>query len=60
MTLSAQRSGTNPDEATVRITYGPVTAEVTEHKSHLRSFHSMLGSLLDHMEKEQPLPEVQD
>lgn len=52
MTMYASRSETNPDSAKVQITYGPVTASVEEHRSHLRSFHDQLGRLLDEMEAE--------
>lgn len=56
MTMYASRSETNPENAKVQITYGPVTASVEEHRSHLRSFHDQLGRLLDEMEAE-PKPE---
>ena len=43
MTLHATREGEN---VTVHITYGPVTASVTEQKGHARSFWGQLGNLL--------------
>jgi hypothetical protein len=50
MTVFASRSETNAENAKLSITYGPVTATVEEHRSHLRSFHDQLGRLLDEME----------
>lgn len=52
MTLFASRSDTNRENAKVQITYGPVTASVEEHRSHLRSFHDQLGRLLDELDAE--------
>lgn len=52
MTLSAYQPDKRAPNVKVTITYGPVVASVEEHVSHVRAFHSQLGSLLDEIEKE--------
>lgn len=49
MTISASRDNNN---VKVLITYGPVTAQVIEGRSHARSFHEALGRLLDQLDSE--------
>lgn len=47
MTMTASRDGGN---VKFGITYGPVSASVTEDPGHARSFHGQLGRLLDGIE----------
>ena len=56
MTLRAEDAGLGQygrPAVKVKITYGPVTAEVTEDVSDARSFHEYLGKLLDDIEANQ-------
>lgn len=52
MTLFASRSENNKRNVKVQTTYGPITNVVEEDISHVRSFHTDLGRLLDEMEGE--------
>lgn len=52
MTVSAQRVDPRSQDVKVQFTYGPLQASCTENRSHLRSFHTDLGRLLDQMEAE--------
>lgn len=52
MTLHATRDP--HDTVKVHMTYGPVTAAVTEDPGHARSFHGQLGRVLDQIEEKEP------
>lgn len=52
MTLFASRSENNKRNVKVQTTYGPITNLVEEDVSHVRSFHTDLGRLLDEIESE--------
>jgi hypothetical protein len=52
MTFSVSRKDPErrPEVLTVQCTYGPITINVDEHHSHLRSFWTQLGAELDKAE----------
>ena len=50
MTLWATQDDRNPAHIKVACTYGPITFNVTEDASHVRSFWSELGRVLDQVE----------
>jgi len=52
MTLSAHRPNPTSPNVKVTLNYGPIFASCEENHQHVRSFHTLLGQLLDEMEKE--------
>jgi len=55
MTLHATRDGEN-----ITIHHSPSDTHVTEHRSHVRYFHSELGKLLDAAEQDAAAEASQD
>lgn len=50
MTLSASMA--DNDTVKVQITYGPVTVQVVEAFTHVESFYSQLGNLIEKQKEE--------